>query len=123
TARHAGLKPHLYNEQGRLRSFVNVYVNDEDIRYLQKESTPVSPGDTISIIPSVAGGTQTTEEVREDVRRVRLQADLRSQADLPPLTNDEFKRYSRHLIIQELRLHVQRTLQAAHELFIAPGGL
>ncbi len=56
TTKHAGLKAHLYNEQGKLRSFVNVYLNDEDIRYLQKEQTPVSAGDTISIIPSVAGG-------------------------------------------------------------------
>ena len=58
TRKHAGLKAHLYNDQGKLRSFVNIYLNDEDIRYLQKEQTPVSPGDTISIIPSVAGGTQ-----------------------------------------------------------------
>jgi len=56
TKRHSGLKAHLYNDQGKLRSFVNVYLNDEDIRYLQKEQTPVSPGDTVSIIPSVAGG-------------------------------------------------------------------
>lgn len=56
TTKHAGLKAHLYNEQGKLRSFVNVYLNDEDIRYLQKEQTPVSASDTISIIPSVAGG-------------------------------------------------------------------
>jgi len=56
TTRHAGLKAHLYNEQGKLRSFVNVYLNDEDIRYLQKEQTAVKAGDTISIIPSVAGG-------------------------------------------------------------------
>jgi molybdopterin converting factor small subunit len=48
----------LYNEQGKLRSFVNVYLNDEDIRYLQKEQTPVNAGDTLSIIPSVAGGAQ-----------------------------------------------------------------
>src|SRR5947207_14137250 len=60
TQKHAGLKAHLYNEQGKLRSFVNVYVNDEDIRYLQKEQTPVADGDTISIIPSVAGGVGTT---------------------------------------------------------------
>src|SRR5213082_2803598 len=86
TKRHAGLKAHLYNDQGRLRSFVNVYVNDEDIRYLQKEQTPVSPGDTISIIPSVAGGVQVTE----DVRGVPVQPDA---ADLPALSNDEFKRY------------------------------
>lgn len=56
TTKHSGLKAHLYNEQGKLRSFVNVYLNDEDIRYLDKEQTRVSPGDTISIIPSVAGG-------------------------------------------------------------------
>ncbi len=58
TKKHGGLKAHLYNEQGKLRSFVNVYLNEEDIRYLQKEQTPVSPGDTVSIIPSVAGGAE-----------------------------------------------------------------
>ena len=58
TKKHAGLKSHLYNEQGKLRSFVNVYLNDEDIRYLEKEKTAVKPGDTISIIPSVAGGAR-----------------------------------------------------------------
>ena len=57
TNKHGGLKAHLYNEQGKLRSFVNVYLNDEDIRYLEKEKTAVKAGDTISIIPSVAGGT------------------------------------------------------------------
>ena len=56
TTKYAGLKAHLYNEQGKLRSFVNVYINDEDIRYLQKDQTPVSASDTVSIIPSVAGG-------------------------------------------------------------------
>ncbi len=56
TRKYEGLKAHLYNEQGKLRSFVNVYINDEDIRYLEKEKTPVAAGDTISIIPSVAGG-------------------------------------------------------------------
>ncbi len=58
TTKHSGLKAHLYNEQGKLRSFVNIYLNDEDIRYLEKEQTRVSPGDTISIIPSVAGGVR-----------------------------------------------------------------
>src|SRR5947208_3879891 len=65
TRKHSGLKPHLFNEQGKLRSFVNVYVNDEDIRYLQKEETPVKAVDTVSIIPSVAGGAPTTTD---DVR-------------------------------------------------------
>jgi molybdopterin converting factor small subunit len=50
------LKRHLYNDEGRLRSFVNVYVNDEDIRYSGKDATPVKEGDTLSIVPSVAGG-------------------------------------------------------------------
>lgn len=56
TAKYSDLKKHLYNEDGRLRSFVNIYLNDDDIRYLDKEATVVSDGDTISIVPSVAGG-------------------------------------------------------------------
>ena len=56
TTKYAGLKPHLYNEQGKLRHFVNIYVNDEDVRYLQGLETPVAEGDVISILPAVAGG-------------------------------------------------------------------
>ncbi len=56
TTKFPGLKAHLYNEQGKLRSFVNIYLNDEDIRYMQKDQTPVAATDTVSIIPSVAGG-------------------------------------------------------------------
>ncbi len=56
TTKYSGLKAHLYNDQGKLRSFVNIYLNDEDIRYMQKDQTPVSASDTVSIIPSVAGG-------------------------------------------------------------------
>ncbi|MGA6988695.1 MAG: MoaD/ThiS family protein [Terriglobales bacterium] len=55
-SRHPELKRHLYNDEGKLRSFVNVYVNDEDMRYLQKEATALKDGDTISIVPSIAGG-------------------------------------------------------------------
>lgn len=57
TNRYGELKKHLYGDDGRLRSFVNVYVNDEDIRYLQKDQTRLREGDTISIVPSIAGGT------------------------------------------------------------------
>jgi molybdopterin converting factor small subunit len=56
TTQFAELKKHLYSDDGRLRSFVNVYVNDEDIRYLQRDETAVKEGDTISIVPSIAGG-------------------------------------------------------------------
>lgn len=55
-AAHPELKKNLYNDEGKLRSFVNVYVNDEDIRYLQKDATAIADGDTISIVPSIAGG-------------------------------------------------------------------
>ncbi len=50
------LRKHLYSNEGKLRSFVNLYLNDDDIRYLQQEQTPVKKGDTLSIIPSIAGG-------------------------------------------------------------------
>lgn len=51
-----GMRERLYNEQGGLRRFVNVYLNDEDVRFLQGEETPVSEGDEVSIIPAIAGG-------------------------------------------------------------------
>ena len=56
TSRYPDLQKQLFSEDGKLRRFVNLYVNDEDIRYLQNEKTPVGPNDTLSIIPSVAGG-------------------------------------------------------------------
>jgi len=56
TKQYDGLRKHLYTDEGKLRNFVNVYLNDEDIRYLEREKTPVKPGDSLSIVPSVAGG-------------------------------------------------------------------
>src|SRR5580698_2843759 len=61
TTAHGDLRPHLYAADGRLRSFVNVYLNDEDIRHLRREDTPVGATDTVSIVPSVAGGTGATD--------------------------------------------------------------
>ena len=58
TARFPDLKKHLYNDEGKLRSFVNVYLNDEDIRYMKKDATPVNDPDTLSIVPSIAGGNR-----------------------------------------------------------------
>ena len=116
TRRHEGLKTHLYNEQGKLRSFVNVYINDEDIRYLQKEQTPVNAGDTISIIPSVAGGV---EAVAPPSSRARAG----ESRPVPDLTNEEIKRYSRHLIMPEVGIDGQRRLKAARVLCIGAGGL
>ena len=106
TRQFDGLRKHLSTEEGRLRSFVNIYVNDEDIRYLQKEQTPISEGDTISIIPSVAGGSGAAVD-----------------EELPSLTSMEIKRYSRHLILPEVGMEGQRKLKAAKVLCIGAGGL
>jgi adenylyltransferase/sulfurtransferase len=106
TRQYDGLRKHLYTDDGRLRSFVNIYVNDEDIRYLQKEQTPVKAGDTLSIIPSVAGG-----------------AGAAVGEELPSLTSMEIKRYSRHLILPEVGMDGQRKLKAAKVLCIGAGGL
>lgn len=54
--RYPDLARHLYADSGALRSFVNVFVNDEDSRHLQGEQTPVKAGDTVLIVPSIAGG-------------------------------------------------------------------
>ena len=54
---HPDLRQHLYTGDGKLRSFVNVYKGDEDIRYLEGHDTEVADGDEISIIPSIAGGS------------------------------------------------------------------
>ena len=55
-ASHPALKKHLYSVEGQLRHFVNIYLNDEDIRYLEKGATPIKDGDALSIVPSIAGG-------------------------------------------------------------------
>ena len=57
-AKHGELKRHLYTDDGKLRAFVNVYLNDEDIRYIKKEASPVADSDTLSIVPSIAGGSR-----------------------------------------------------------------
>jgi molybdopterin synthase sulfur carrier subunit len=55
-SRFPGIKERLVDEQGEVRRFVNVYVNEEDIRFLQNQQTPLKDGDEISIIPAIAGG-------------------------------------------------------------------
>src|SRR5688572_59127 len=118
TKRYDGLRRHLYADDGRLRNFVNVYLNDEDIRYLQKEQTPVKPGDSLSIVPSVAGGAPTTADVRAD-----LKVGPYAKDELPELTQDEIKRYSRHLIMPEMGIDAQRRIKAESVLCIGAGGL
>ena len=57
TSQYGDLRRHLFTDEGKLRNFVNVYLNDEDIRYLKKDQTPLQDNDVISIVPSIAGGS------------------------------------------------------------------
>ncbi len=106
TSNHAELKKHLYNDAGQLRNFVNVYVGDEDIRDLDGADTAIKNGDEILIIPAIAGGTA-----------------IPATEELPSLTNEEYARYSRHLILPEVGLEGQRKLKNARVLAIGTGGL
>ena len=56
TTRYPGLAKHLRTEDGKLRSFVNVYLNEDDIRHLEREATPLKSGDALTIVPAIAGG-------------------------------------------------------------------
>ena len=58
TKKYEGLRKHLYADDGRLRNFVNVYLNDEDIRYLGSVDAPVKSGDVLDILPALAGGSR-----------------------------------------------------------------
>src|SRR4029453_11490092 len=84
---HPDLRRHLYDDQNKLRTFVNIYLNDEDIRHRSGTSTAVSEGDTLMIVPSIAGGITVEEEAK---------------TSLPELSNEEIARYSRHLIMPEV---------------------
>ena len=55
-SRYPGIQERLLDDTGAVRRFVNVYVNEEDIRFLQNQQTPVKDGDEVSIIPAIAGG-------------------------------------------------------------------
>ncbi len=104
-AAHTGLKRHLVQDDGRLRTFVNLYLNDTDIRQLASTSTPVAAGDVLTIVPSIAGGSPATETA------------------LPKLSHAEVLRYSRHLLLPEVGVEGQRKLKAARVLTIGAGGL
>jgi molybdopterin converting factor small subunit len=60
TGRYPTLRPHLFDETGGLRAYVNLFVNEQDVRGLQGEATPLKPGDRLVIVPSIAGGSDRT---------------------------------------------------------------
>ena len=111
------IKKHLFNEDGSLRSFVNVYVNDDDSRYLQGGATPVKDGDTLTIVPSIAGGIDAVGTGGAPSFH------LSANPDAVELSNDEVLRYSRHLIMPEVTMEGQKRLKAAKVLCVGTGGL
>jgi len=104
------LRRHLYSESGRLRNFINIYLNEEDIRYKEGESTALKDGDTLMIIPAIAGGAHAA-------------ADDEEQGEKVSFSSSEFARYSRHLIMPEVGLEGQSKLKSASVLIIGAGGL
>ena len=106
TAHFPDLRKQIFNDEGKVRSFVNVYLNDEDIRYLRKDATAAKDGDTISLVPSIAGGSALAAPPREAA-----------------LSKDEILRYSRHLIIPEVGMEGQQKLKSAKVLLVGAGGL
>jgi sulfur-carrier protein adenylyltransferase/sulfurtransferase len=104
-ATHSGLRRHLMQEDGRLRNFVSLYLNETDIRHLASTATPVRPGDVLTIVPSIAGGTPAVTEAKA------------------PLSHAEMLRYSRHLLLPEVGITGQRKLKAARVLTVGAGGL
>jgi sulfur-carrier protein adenylyltransferase/sulfurtransferase len=114
-SRFPDLRKQIFTEEGRLRSFVNVYLNDEDIRYLEREATPVMQSDTVSIVPSIAGGA---------TQAAPPEAAPAGEPITPvSLSNDEILRYSRHLIMPEVGMQGQLKLKNAKVLMIGAGGL
>jgi molybdopterin/thiamine biosynthesis adenylyltransferase/rhodanese-related sulfurtransferase/molybdopterin converting factor small subunit len=107
TQRYPNIKKNLFTDQGKLRSFVNVYVNDEDIRYLDKTDTKLEGNEKVSIVPSIAGGS----------------TGLAIEETAAPLTNEEIARYSRHLILPEVGMDGQAKLKKAKVAMIGAGGL
>ncbi len=97
------LRRHLFADDGRLRSYVNVYRNEEDVRFLEGERTPVTEGDALVIVPSIAGG---------DGEKI-----------LPELERAELARYARHLSLPEVGPEGQRRLKAGRVLIVGAGGL
>jgi adenylyltransferase/sulfurtransferase len=106
TTEYPDLRKQIFTDEGKLRSFVNVYLNDEDIRYLSKTESAVKDGDTLSLVPSIAGGST-----------------LAAPPETAALSNDEILRYSRHLIIPEVGIEGQQKLKAAKVLLVGAGGL
>ena len=116
---HPALKRHLFTPEGRLRSFVTIYLNDEDIRSLEREATPLKEGDVVSIVPAVAGGSPAAT-VRHPTVSSKSQS---TESAAGAFSTDELRRYSRHLLLPEVGVAGQKKLRQAKVLLVGAGGL
>jgi len=118
-ADNPALQRHLFTAEGKLRNFVTVYLNDEDIRYLAREATPVKEGDIVSIVPAVAGGApNSAREGQSSAKLVGIEPTVQET-----FSREELRRYSRHLLLPEVGVAGQRRLRQAKVLLVGAGGL
>ena len=103
TVNFPDLKKHLLDENGNIRSYVNIFIGNDDIRDLQQEKSTVKEDAVISIVPAIAGGSP--------------------DGPAAPFTREELARYNRHIIIPGFGMEAQQKLKAARVLVIGSGGL
>jgi adenylyltransferase/sulfurtransferase len=114
---------HLYGDDGRLRSYVNIYVNEEDVRWLEGERTPLREGDTLTIVPSIAGGAGVPADDASPGLEAPSAPGKDASRGLEALTPPELARYARHLALAEVGPEGQARLKAARVLIVGAGGL
>ena len=114
-----GLRAHLFTTDGQWRNFVTVYLNDEDVRYLQRDATPVKDHDVVSIVPAIAGGAPSSAQRPVPPNALTVLPNAPSES----LDRDELRRYSRHLLLPEVGVEGQKALRRAKVLLVGAGGL
>ncbi len=118
TSAYPALARHLLTPEGTLRSFVSVFVNQKDVRTLEREATVLREGDVVSIVPAIAGGAPT-HGTSLPVLTPGPGAARRSDTFSP----EELRRYSRHLLLPEVGVAGQKRLRTAKVLVVGTGGL
>jgi molybdopterin/thiamine biosynthesis adenylyltransferase/rhodanese-related sulfurtransferase/molybdopterin converting factor small subunit len=105
------LRRHLFTPGGELRNFVTLYLNEQDVRSLQRTATVLKDGDIVTIVPAIAGGSPAGSPGSTPA------------STSGPLGRDDLIRYSRHLLLPEVGLVGQRKLRASRVLLVGAGGL